>query len=69
MSLVQTLRRARKVLAGGWSEPFCRDAEGRHSVPEAEETTLFSVEGALELSRAFNLQQAFTMKANRTNKE
>ena len=47
MSVLETLRRARELVAGGWNEPMCRDAFGCWCTPNDECLVDFSVDGAV----------------------
>jgi hypothetical protein len=47
MTLVQGLKRARALIAGGWSEPFSLDARGVQVPFDAEEVAKFTVVDAL----------------------
>lgn len=52
MSLVDLLKRARGLVAGGWREPFCFDSQGVICAPYDEGVTTFDVLSALELAAA-----------------
>lgn len=47
--LVQRLTALRDLLAPGWTEPFCRDTEGRMCSESDEGVASFSLFGALRL--------------------
>ena len=49
MSLAGTLRDARADVAGGWTEPFCLDSEGRVCPANSEGVRTFSVEESVRL--------------------
>lgn len=54
MSATTTLRRARELIAGGWTPGcwagLCEDSSGKACEPSAEMVRLFTVEGALAVS-------------------
>lgn len=47
---ITALEKARQLIAGGWSEPFSLDAEGKLCAPDAEGLTRVCVADALVLS-------------------
>ena len=50
MSRADALRQAQKLIAGGWSEPFSRDTQGRICGPHDEGVASYSVTDALLLA-------------------
>lgn len=64
MTTADCLRRARELIAGGWSGPgalelFCRDSTGIVCKPTAEGITKFSVRGALQASAHGDMGAAY----------
>jgi hypothetical protein len=49
VSVLEALKKARHQVAGGWSEPFCRDSHGVVCAADSEGVATFDVHSALAL--------------------
>jgi hypothetical protein len=61
MTLANTLRKARELLAGGWTEPLCQDAEGRWCSAQDEGVVSLNVLEALEAAGREHVTEAWEL--------